>query len=160
MARPSLPDLGPRGEGWVLIQFVLLLAILGSGSIGPAWHGRPQEITVTAGLVLTAAGGLLAFRGLFDLRSALTPFPKPQQGTRLIDRGAYGLVRHPIYGGLIIGAFGWGLSKASPASIVGALVLWLFFDLKSRREERWLAEQFEGYPAYRARTRRLIPWLY
>jgi protein-S-isoprenylcysteine O-methyltransferase Ste14 len=39
-------------------------------------------------------------------------------------------------------------------------VLLAFFDLKSRREERWLAEQFEGYEAYRSRTRKLLPWLY
>ena len=160
MRRPTLPDLGPRGEGWVLIQLVLFVLILAAGSLGPAWHGRPQEITVTFGLVLTAAGGLLALRGIFDLRSALTPFPKPTAATELVERGAYGLVRHPIYGGLIVASFGWGLAKASPAALAGAAVLWLFFDLKSRREERWLAEQFAGYPAYRARTRRLIPWLY
>jgi len=35
-----------------------------------------------------------------------------------------------------------------------------FFDLKSRREEIWLAEQFAEYGSYRARTRRLLPWLY
>jgi polygalacturonase len=35
-----------------------------------------------------------------------------------------------------------------------------FFTLKARREEAWLEEQFEGYAEYRARTRRLIPWLY
>jgi len=35
-----------------------------------------------------------------------------------------------------------------------------FFDLKSRREERWLEERYPGYAAYRARTRRLIPGLY
>jgi protein-S-isoprenylcysteine O-methyltransferase Ste14 len=36
----------------------------------------------------------------------------------------------------------------------------VFFDLKSRREEIWLAEQFPDYAAYKARTRRLLPWLY
>ena len=41
-----------------------------------------------------------------------------------------------------------------------AVVLLGFFDLKSRREERWLEERFPEYPAYRAQTRRLVPWLY
>jgi protein-S-isoprenylcysteine O-methyltransferase Ste14 len=40
-----------------------------------------------------------------------------------------------------------------------AVVLLGFFELKSRREETWLEERFPDYPAYRARTRRLIPWI-
>jgi len=40
------------------------------------------------------------------------------------------------------------------------VVLAVFADLKSRREEAWLAEQFAGYAAYRQRTRRLVPLLY
>ena len=42
----------------------------------------------------------------------------------------------------------------------GAGVLLVFFDLKSRREEVWLAEQFTDYEAYRSRTRKLVPWVY
>jgi protein-S-isoprenylcysteine O-methyltransferase Ste14 len=110
--------------------------------------------------VLLGAGGLFALRGLVDLRENLTPFPRPLPGARLVDTGAYRLARHPIYGGLILGALGWGLLAASPAAIVGAGVLAGFLDLKSRREEIWLADQFAGYPAYRSRTRRLIPWVY
>jgi protein-S-isoprenylcysteine O-methyltransferase Ste14 len=40
------------------------------------------------------------------------------------------------------------------------MVLTAFFDLKSRREEIWLADQFKDYVAYRSRTRRLLPWIY
>jgi protein-S-isoprenylcysteine O-methyltransferase Ste14 len=115
---------------------------------------------VAAGAVLIAMGGLLAARGVLDLRENLTPYPRPLPGAQLVESGAYGLVRHPIYGGLILGALGWGLATASPLALGGALVLLAFFDLKSRREEIWLAEQFADYGSYRARTRRLLPWLY
>ncbi len=77
-----------------------------------------------------------------------------------MESGAYRLVRHPIYGGLILGATGWSLLTASPMALLGALVLAVFFDLKSRREETWLAAAFENYGTYRARTRRLLPYLY
>jgi protein-S-isoprenylcysteine O-methyltransferase Ste14 len=160
VARRSLPDLGRRGEGWFLIQIALFAAIAAAGRFGPAWHGGLRVAGVAAGTALIAAGGLLALRGLFDLRENLTPFPKPLAGAWLVDSGAYGLVRHPIYGGLIVAAAGWGLATASPLALVGTAVLALFFDLKSRREEVWLAEQFDGYAAYRGRTRRLLPWLY
>ena len=109
---------------------------------------------------MIAAGGLLSLRGVLDLHENLTPFPRPLPHARLVDTGSYGLIRHPIYGGLIVAAAGWGVATASPVALVGAGVLLAFFDLKSRREERWLAEQFEGYEAYRSRTRKLLPWLY
>jgi protein-S-isoprenylcysteine O-methyltransferase Ste14 len=96
---------------------------------------------------------------VFDLRENLTPFPRPLAGARLVESGAYSLVRHPIYGGLILGAAGWGLWTASPLALIGAVVLAAFFYLKSRREEIWLADQFETYDAYRSRTKRLLPWV-
>ena len=160
MASRRLPDLGGRGEGWFLLQLVLIVAIFASAGLGPAWGGWLRTAGAVAGVVLACCGGLLSFRGLADLRENLTPFPRPLEGGRLVESGAYGLVRHPIYGGLILGAFGWGLFTASPAGIVGAAVLGAFFNLKSRREEVWLAERYSGYEEYRTRTRRMLPWLY
>ncbi len=155
-----LPDLGPRGEGWFLVQIVILAGIAAAGLVGPAWSGVPRAVGIVVGAPFVGAGGLLAIRGVADLGVNLTVFPKPREGGRLVETGAYGLVRHPIYGGLILGAFGWGLLAASPVALAGAVVLAAFFDLKSRREEVWLLEQLDGYERYRARTRRLLPWLY
>lgn len=156
----DLPDLGPHGEGWFLIQVVLFAAIALAGLLGPAWSGPSRVVTIIAGVVLIGGGAVLTVRGLLDLGGNLTPFPRPREGARLVDGGAYSLVRHPIYGGGILGALGWGLSTASPAALAGVAVLVVFFDLKSRREEAWLVGQVAGYAAYRSRTRRLLPWLY
>jgi protein-S-isoprenylcysteine O-methyltransferase Ste14 len=112
------------------------------------------------GAALIAGGGALVIRGALDLRENLTAFPRPLPEARLVDTGSYGLVRHPIYGGLVVVTAGWGLATASPVALAGAALLFVFFDLKARREERWLAERFEGYAAYRSRTRKLLPWVY
>ncbi|MEO5965447.1 MAG: isoprenylcysteine carboxylmethyltransferase family protein [Candidatus Limnocylindrales bacterium] len=156
-----LPSLGPRGEGWVVIQLVLLALLLVAGFVGGgAWTREIRSATTAVGVLLGAAGGFLAFKGVVDLREALTPLPHPRDGARLVDTGAYALVRHPIYGGLVMGATGWGLLTASPLALVGALVLLAFFRLKSEREEAWLAERYDAYDAYRARTKRMLPRLY
>jgi protein-S-isoprenylcysteine O-methyltransferase Ste14 len=160
MWESRIPRLGSRGEGWVVLQVVLFVAICASGFSDPAWRGSLRIVSFAFGGLLICAGALLSLVGLLDLREHLTPFPKPMEGSRLIDTGAYRLARHPIYGGLITAAFGWGIATASPLAILGALILGVFFDLKSRREEIWLAEQFPDYAAYKARTRRLLPWLY
>jgi protein-S-isoprenylcysteine O-methyltransferase Ste14 len=154
-----LPALGPRGEGWVVIQGVLLVAVAAAGWLGPAWDGTLRLLGSTTGIALMLAGLWLAVRGIKDLRGALTPLPYPRPGSELVETGVYALVRHPIYGGLVIAGIGWGLLTASPAAIAAALVLLGFFQLKSRREEAWLEGRFPGYAAYRARTRRLIPWI-
>ena len=39
-------------------------------------------------------------------------------------------------------------------------VLFVFFDVKARREEAWLVAAFPGYAAYRRRVRKLIPLVY
>ena len=160
MASPRLPDLGRRGEGWFLLQLVFFGAIAVFGFTGPAWSGWLQAAGIVLGGVLICCGGILSVRGVLDLRENLTPFPKPLDNAQLVETGAYRLVRHPIYGGLILGALGWGLMRAAPLTLLGAVVLAVFFDLKSRREEIWLSERYREYPAYRNRTRRLLPWIY
>jgi protein-S-isoprenylcysteine O-methyltransferase Ste14 len=158
--RVHLPDLGRRGEGWVALQAVLFVGIIGAGFCGPRWSGPDRAIGAVSGAALIASGVGLVSAGILGLRRQLTAYPRPVPGGRLIEDGVFGIVRHPMYGGAVLAALGWGLVMASPMGLVGALVLGVFFDLKSRREEAWLGEQFVGYATYRRRTRRLIPWLY
>ena len=158
--RTRLPDLGPRGEGWVALQGVLLVALLASGIAGPAVTGPARLLLLIPGIALLSGGICLGAAGVVRQRRQLTALPRPMAGAQLVDDGPYRLVRHPMYGGIVIASFGWAFATASTPSLVVALVIAGFFDLKSRREEGWLAERFAGYDAYRARTRRLIPWLY
>jgi protein-S-isoprenylcysteine O-methyltransferase Ste14 len=41
-----------------------------------------------------------------------------------------------------------------------AVVLFLFFDRKSRSEEAWLLETYPSYAEYRGRVKKLIPGIY
>jgi protein-S-isoprenylcysteine O-methyltransferase Ste14 len=154
-----LPSLGPRGEGWVLIQGVLLVLVAAAGwSLGPDWSGPLQLAGAIVGIVLITGGIVLAFRGATDLGGALTALPRPRDHAELVETGAYAFVRHPIYGGLILLGFGWAIVQASIVAVALAGVLAAFLHVKSAREEVWLTQRFPAYAAYRARTRRLIPW--
>lgn len=158
--RIRVPDLGPRGEGWVALQAVLFVAVIASGFAGPLWAGTARAIGALGGLALMAGGVALIVGGVVGLRRQLTAFPRPVDNGRLIEDGAFGVVRHPMYGGVVLFSVGWGLLTASAPTLLCALVLGLFFDLKSRREEAWLGEAFAAYANYRRRTPRLIPRLY
>ena len=155
-----LPDLGPRGEGWVAIQLVLFGLLALAGTLGPAWGDPWLAIGRAVGAVHLAAGVVVAGLGLLGLRENLTAVPRPVEGGRLVAHGVYGLVRHPIYAGIILASVGWGLLTASPAALLVAAGIAVFFDLKSRREEAWLLEAYPDYAAYRRRVRKLLPFLY
>lgn len=157
----SLPSLGPRGEGWVVIQGVLLVGIGVAGLTETPFTPDAWTATSAAGLVLLAVGGMLAVLGVRHLGGALTPLPHPRRDAELVETGVYRYVRHPIYGGLIVAALGYGLlMHALVTAIGGALLLLVFFRLKSGREEAWLEQRYAGYVAYRRQTRRFIPFIY
>jgi protein-S-isoprenylcysteine O-methyltransferase Ste14 len=157
------PALGPRGEGWVAIQAVLFAAIGVAGTVVPGHlTGPAATLAVVAGWIHVAAGSTLVVAALAGLQAgdALTAVPRPRDTARLIESGPYRLVRHPIYGGLVLAAAGWAVMRASLPALLGAAILLVFFDLKRRREEAWLRDRFPGYAAYSAKTRRMIPWLF
>lgn len=57
--RRSLPELGPRGEGWFVVQVILLAAVGLAGAVGPNWSG-PARV---AGVIFIVFGGVQAVRG-------------------------------------------------------------------------------------------------
>jgi protein-S-isoprenylcysteine O-methyltransferase Ste14 len=154
---------GERGEWYVVAQvFLFALVAFGPRTLPglPAWSGPAATAATVAGIVLMLAGLALALGGVFRLGPNLTALPYPKDCAELVETGAYGIVRHPIYSGLIAGAFGWALTVHGPLTLVYALLLFGFFDVKSRLEERWLAQKFLGYAEYRTRVHKLIPWVY
>jgi protein-S-isoprenylcysteine O-methyltransferase Ste14 len=158
-----IPNLGPRGEGWVLVQIVLLVAI-GFAGLAISSGGGPDGPIRVAALVLgglgTVVGGLIAVASILALGSNLSPFPRPTVANELVETGAYRYLRHPVYAGIVLAAIGWGLLTGSLLAIALSFILLLWFDLKARREEAWLAARHPAYEAYRARTRKFVPFIY
>ena len=144
-------------------QFVLftIIAIAGLRDLVGHWSVPPWGLAVSViGIVAIVVGGGVAGRGIWDLRSGLSPFPRPIPGAPLVESGAYRLIRHLIYSGLVLGAIGWGLVSGSILAIGAAGLLFLLLAAKSHREEVWLLAMHPEYGAYQQRTRRLIPWIY
>jgi protein-S-isoprenylcysteine O-methyltransferase Ste14 len=149
-----------RGGWWVVAQVPLLVV----AAVLPPWTARAEagfsHPLQWLGLALVAAGPLLVLAGLVALGRALTPFPHPRDGAQLRTHGVFRFVRHPVYGGLVIGALGWALAWLSIVGVAYCALVAVFFDRKARREERWLRSRSPEYAAYERRVRRFIPGIY
>jgi protein-S-isoprenylcysteine O-methyltransferase Ste14 len=80
---------------------------------------------------------------------------------RIIDTGPYGVVRHPIYTGQIIGLLASGLAIATWTAMVGVLLISFGQWQKARLEERFLSVELgaEAYGAYSRRVPMIVPFL-
>ena len=147
-----------RGGVWVLGQFALMAAVIGSG-----WEWRQQwtsRLTLVLAVTLFALAAAISLWGAVALGRNLTPFPKPDRNAVLVQQGIYGVVRHPLYTGVLLAALGWAVAWASGPALALAVALGVFLKAKADHEERWLRERFPEYADYARRVRQLIPWIY
>lgn len=152
-----------RGELFVLAQFALFILIGWGPRTLPFLPDRIpplRGITVTAGLLLMIAGIAISLAATVNLGRNLTPFITPKANSVLLEQGAYRLIRHPIYSGLLQIACGWSLWVQGWLTLVYTVLLFMLFDAKARREEQILRQKFPGYAAYSSKVRRLIPFIY
>ena len=153
-----------RGNRWVIgaLGLIGLLA-----AYLPAYTDRKEFWTLDGdairwlGVALFAAGGALRIWPVFVLGRRFSGLVAIQPGHTLVTSGVYGIIRHPSYLGLFVNSVGWGLAFRS---VVGVLLAALTIPpllARIRAEETLLRAQFgAAYDAYRARTSRLIPWLF
>ena len=152
------PELGSEANWWVFGQFGLLtvwlvVVLLTARSEPSLW--------LIPGAVLTLAGIILGVAAVVSFGTAITPSPQPRAGAQLVDRGAYRLVRHPMYGAILCSTLGVGMAARSVPAVLITAVIAVLFRFKSAREERILGIVVSGYPEYRQRVhRRFVPWIW
>jgi protein-S-isoprenylcysteine O-methyltransferase Ste14 len=130
------------------------------GIMGQLW--AEPEVVKWALLGLTVAGFGFCWWARLHLGRLWSGFVTLKEDHRIIDTGPYGLVRHPIYAGLMFSALMTALMRASPVSLLGFFLVTVGFSMTARVEERFLREQLGGgaYDAYSRRTAMLIPGVF
>lgn len=79
------------------------------------------------------------------------------QARKLVQKGPYKLIRHPLYLGELISVFGIVLMNVTFLNLLSFLLLAMCQIYRSLREEQLLEETFPEYKEYRSRTYRLVP---
>ena len=78
----------------------------------------------------------------------------------LITTGLYHFVRHPIYTGILLMISATVLFVGTLSAAIGFVIIVLGLWFKLRAEEELLTEHFpKEYPAYKDRTKALIPYI-
>lgn len=140
--------------GLVSAQFLLLAALilLPHGSLWPV-----NAVVIATSIALGVAGAILVVLGMAGLGPALTASPIPREHAPLVTSGVYGLVRNPIYTGLMTGGLGLALFGASVWHVATWVALVLLLSAKTRWEERMLVAEHPDYGGYGARVGRFVP---
>jgi protein-S-isoprenylcysteine O-methyltransferase Ste14 len=141
---------------------ILLLLLFRGGHAG--WRWRHHYLLFHPGLALLWLGAALNVLGIgfavwarVHLGRNWSSRPSIKEGHELVTGGPYAFVRHPIYSGMILALLGLALTGLLSGALVFIPVTVIFLR-RVVREEQIMMQLFpEQYPAYRQRTKRLIP---
>ncbi len=143
-----------RRQHWAF--YALLLA----APIEWWWRGRPASAAQLVGLVLAAAGVAGYRRAGRALGDQLGPLVAPSEPAVLVERGPYRRIRHPMYLAELAMAVGLPLVLGAVGTLALSLVFGAVVLHRIGVEEEALAARLPDYPAYAARTHRLIPHVF
>jgi len=114
------------------------------------------------GLALYVAGWWI-----MTLAMKVNPFAAPvvrlqeERHQRVIDKGVYAVVRHPMYSGFVPMAVGPALWLGSYVAALLAIVPIAVLAVRSVFEERFLKRELKGYETYTEKVRyRLVPFVW
>lgn len=112
-------------------------------------------------VALIVAGFAFAWWARLHLGTLWSGTITRKQDHRIVETGPYGLVRHPIYTGLLLAGFATAIARGRWEALIGAFLFALGCWIKARQEERFLSVELGAeYEAYRKRVRMLVPYLF
>jgi protein-S-isoprenylcysteine O-methyltransferase Ste14 len=138
----------------------VLMAASAFRALGPRlWRLPTSAAWALAGLAIAAFG--LCWWARLHLGRTWSWGVTLKQSHPIVETGPYGVVRHPIYTGVIVAAAATALIEAKAAALAGLALMVARLSIKARLEERFLTAELgaAAYGAYAARTGMLLPKL-
>jgi protein-S-isoprenylcysteine O-methyltransferase Ste14 len=143
-----------------ILGFILIFAIKSGRSSDPFRLWTLPGVLRWFMPALCIVGFAFAWWARLHLGKLWSAFVTRKTDHRIIDTGPYGIVRHPIYTGIILAMFAVAILKGTIYGMAGAFIGAFGFWIKARLEERFLGQQLgvEAYDSYRRRVPMLIPF--
>jgi protein-S-isoprenylcysteine O-methyltransferase Ste14 len=123
------------------------------------WSDVPVEIIIITNIVIL--GGYLIIFNVFRQNSYASRIVETDKEQKVIITGLYGVVRHPMYIGVLIMYMPTPLALGSYWGLIPMALLPVALVLRILNEEKVLKENLEGYKEYCLKTKyRLIPYIW
>lgn len=123
------------------------------------WLPLPKGITIAATVAFLASYALYA--EVLRENAYLSRTIQVQQGQKVVDTGLYGIVRHPMYSATVLLFLSIPLVLGSLYAFLIFLVYPILIAKRIRHEEEFLAQELEGYDAYRQKVKyRMLPFVW
>jgi len=154
-----------RSAGWGrlflwLVAPMLIWRMSRSRLLGMGWEWTPTPSSEWLAALIVLLGLAVCLWARLALGGNWSGAVTLKQDHELIERGPYHYVRHPIYTGFLLMAFGTAALHGRAAEFVFVGLIFLGFWFKLRAEEELLTRHFpEAYPQYRRRVKALIPYV-
>jgi protein-S-isoprenylcysteine O-methyltransferase Ste14 len=147
-----------KGNLLVLGQFVLIALLIFVPNSGLN-TGVFSTFLVAVSLTSMFLGFVILAFSALALGKSLTAHPMPSKNAVLVTDGLYKFVKHPIYSGLILLAFGLTISGGFFPHTLFFIALLILLNYKAGFEEKLLMATYPGYAEYSKKTGRFIPRL-
>lgn len=161
--RMDMRQTKPKAEKIALVLLNLLsliwLALMGFDA---RWHGTAQlpAWANIAGAAAIGVGFLITMR-VFAENTFATAIIKVQKEQCVIDTGPYAIVRHPMYGAVLLTYVALPFTLGSPRGLLGVPVLAVLHAVRTQFEENLLKRELPGYRDYMEKVRyRLVPFVW
>jgi protein-S-isoprenylcysteine O-methyltransferase Ste14 len=154
-------DLGAESPSRVLTLAAIVMMLMSYWPVtwGALWATPPA--LGWAMFLLVVLGLAFTWTARLHLGPLWSSTSAPTEDHRIVDTGPYGIVRHPVYAGLLLAVIAAAVERGRIEAIAAALVLIAAVSLRAKLEERFLRRDLgdAAYSAYRARVPMLIPFV-
>ena len=152
-----------RGQQRRIIGISVLFFILGyllpGFDIRYGWSDMPAWVSIAAAVVMFLSY-LLVFRTM-QVNSYLSRIIEVAENQKVIDTDVYGVVRHPMYVGMVVLYVVSPIVLGSWWAVIPALVIIPVIVARILDEEKALENELAGYKEYKQKVKyRLIPFVW
>ena len=145
-----------------LVPAMLGFALVFREGFGGTWLARPiwaaNPVLLIFCVIATILGLLFAVWARLILGSNWSGTVTIKTNHRLIRRGPYRWIRHPIYTGMLAALLATAMIQGLLSGMIGFAFVFLALYRKARREESFLSQEFgEGFVEHRQHTGMFLP---
>lgn len=138
-----------------------ILVFFQLGSLIYILVSAPALSKTYAGILVESTGIFLGVLAIFNMGFGnFNVTPKNKEDGKLVTRGIYKVIRHPMYFAQLVAVLPLVIDYYSIDRLIVFFVLFVTLLLKINFEETHLIKHFEGYSEYMKKTKKMIPFVY